>query len=153
MKLRARTNFFSLNRILLNRGVRETMPDHFAWRLKVDGFMPLSIERIGTGPRDLPLLSVMHWYLQNGDLMRDPDVELEAKWSGSDTKWVFYPTYYRQDNLGIYDELVWRNEDQLKCRPTRIHSVCSFCETWSSNLKQQGFVELSQLPDFLTRTQ
>jgi len=63
-------------------------------KLEVQGFMPLSIEFIGAGPRNLPLVSVMHFYTQHGDLMRDPDMEFEVDGQGE-----WHPISYRQDSL------------------------------------------------------
>jgi len=51
------------------------------------GMMALSIERIG--PR---MYSLAHYYKQNGDLMRDPDVELFRDEHG---RW--FPVTFRQD--------------------------------------------------------
>jgi hypothetical protein len=48
-------------------------------KIEVAGFMPLSIEFIGTGPRDLPLLSVMHFYEQQGNF-RTPDLSKSLDW-------------------------------------------------------------------------
>ena len=42
--------------------------------LKLGGYMPLHIEYIGEGPDNLPAVAVSHTYLQNGDLMRDPEI-------------------------------------------------------------------------------
>src|SRR4051812_3886346 len=46
-------------------------------RLQVPGFMPLVVEAAGTGPRGGTLVSVAHYYEQNGDLMADPEVLFE----------------------------------------------------------------------------
>jgi hypothetical protein len=45
---------------------------------KVEGFLPLNIEYVGKGPRAGMLLSVMHHYLQHGDVMKDPDLVVEV---------------------------------------------------------------------------
>jgi hypothetical protein len=154
-----RAHLPSINRILLNQGIRERISEHFHIKLETEGFMPLSIEWIGTGPRDFPLISVMHFYTQNGDLMRDPDIEFEARWIEIKNRWWFYPTHFRQDGLpnrlGGDQRLVWKNPDtnKLVCAPRRLHGVKSFCHQWSINLKEQGFVEASEtvaLPAFLT---
>src|SRR5690349_5579060 len=47
-------------------------------RLECKGFMPLVVEAIGPGPRGLPMVSVAHYYEQNGDLMKDPDMVFEV---------------------------------------------------------------------------
>jgi hypothetical protein len=66
--------------------------------LRVEGFMPLSLEIIGPGPRGGLLLSIMHSFEQNGDLMRDPDLVMEVV---PQMGW-WQPVSYRQDSLAIY---------------------------------------------------
>ena len=109
--------------------------------LMVEGFMPLSIERIGTGPRGGILLSVMHWYEQNGDLMRDPDVEIEIL---PDTgEWL--PLSYRQDSAGLFQQ-VQRDIDGELMRATErfVKDIQDFLVLWDSNIGEQGFIEAAQ---------
>ena len=65
-------------------------------RLKVEGFMPLVIEHVGIGPRGQPLVSVAHYYEQNGDLMADPDIALEV----ADGVWS--PVEFQQASRGFH---------------------------------------------------
>ena len=58
-----------------------------------------STSAVGPGPRGLPTVSVAHYYTQNGDLMRDPEMVFEVGPDGA-----FHPVSYQQDNLGIYQE-------------------------------------------------
>lgn len=48
-----------------------------AVRIRVDGYMPLSIEAIGTSADGNRLISICHYGEQNGDLMRDPEMIFE----------------------------------------------------------------------------
>ena len=143
----------SINRILQNREVRETIPD-FAWKICVPCFMPLSIQWIGDGPRNHPMISVMHTYEQQGDLMRDPDVEMECIWDESKAKWRFLPVSYRLDGLGYHHIYVKQSEDQkgFLIAKRKVQDLCGFCYNWSANINQQGFVEASLLPNWLTST-
>ena len=52
-------------------------------RLECKGFMPLVVEAIGPGPRGLPMVSVAHYYTQNGDPMRDPEMVFEVDAAGT----------------------------------------------------------------------
>src|SRR5205823_5547511 len=74
-------------------------------RLEAPGFMPLVIEAVGTGPRGLPLVSVAHYYEQQGDLMRDPELTCEVGPDGT-----FHPVSFTQDNVGAYHEAVFVDE-------------------------------------------
>lgn len=48
-----------------------------AVRLTVEGYMPLSVERIGRSGDGRPLVAISHTAVQNGDLMRDPELVFE----------------------------------------------------------------------------
>ena len=110
-------------------------------KLESEGFMPLSIEFIGAGPRGLPLVSVMHFYEQNGDLMRDPDMEFEIDGQG---KW--HPVSYRQDSIGLMQEAVFVDDKtgKVMARPKLVRDLERFSATWSKNLDEQGFLEAAR---------
>ena len=42
------------------------------------GLMRLCIELVGTGPNGRPLVSVAHYYEQQGDLIADPEMTFEV---------------------------------------------------------------------------
>lgn len=109
--------------------------------LRVDGFMPLSIERIGTGPRGGMLISVMHWYEQNGDLMRDPDVEIEIL---PDTgEWL--PLSYRQDSAGLFQEVqIDIDGDLMRASERFVKDIQRFLKLWDRNIGEQGFIEAAR---------
>jgi len=75
-------------------------------RLENPGYMPLVIEYVGTGPRGLPLISVAHYYTQNGDAMRDPEItfEINLLTLRDATIAKFLPVTYQQDAVGLYQE-------------------------------------------------
>jgi hypothetical protein len=109
-------------------------------RLEAPGFMPLVIERIGLGPRGLPLVSVTHYYPQHGDLMKDPDMEFEVDEVGQ-----FHPVSFTQDNLGLYQEAVFVDEaGQVMVKPQLVKDLTSFSRQWDENLKDQGFVDAAR---------
>jgi len=110
-------------------------------KLEVEGFMPLSVEYIGTGPRGLPLVSVMHYYTQHGDVMRDPDMEFEIDRQGE-----WHPISYRQDSLGMMQEAVFVDCDtgKVMIRPKLVRDLKTFMRTWSRNLAEQGFLDAAR---------
>lgn len=110
-------------------------------------YMPLSIERIGTGPRGFPAVSVCHYGEQNGDLMRDPEMCFEVIPAGpnavADT-WA--PYYFRNDYAGIEQEVYSTNDaGQLCVRPKLLSELIAFARTWDSNLRQQEFIQAARL--------
>ncbi|MHB8864403.1 MAG: DUF6908 domain-containing protein [Pirellulaceae bacterium] len=111
-------------------------------KLEVRGFMPLAIEFIGTGPRGLPMVSVMHYYEQHGDICRDPDMEFEISQDG---RW--YPVSYRQDSIGMMMQeavFVDANTGEVKIRPRLVRELKRFASQWSRNLDEQGFLEAAR---------
>ena len=110
-------------------------------RIENRGYMPLVIEFVGEGPRGLPLISVAHTYIQNGDVMYDPEMTFEVNpvMLHKPDGWV--PITYRQDNLGLNQTAVWRNEQgQVMVRPRLVRELRSFARTWNKNLREQGFI-------------
>lgn len=117
-------------------------------RLENEPYMRLVIEYVGIGPRGLPLISVAHYYEQNGDAMRDPEVVFEVNpadsgplsWRNGD--WA--PVMFQQDNMGIYQEAVSVGDDgQLQIRPRMVSDLKSFARTWDKNIEEQGFREIA----------
>jgi hypothetical protein len=108
--------------------------------LRVPSFMPLSVEIIGRGPRGGVLLSVMHWFEQNGDLMRDPDVEIEIMPDSGE--WL--PVSYRQDSLGIFQEAVAVVDGEVRVNAKLVRDLRSFLVSWDRNVGDQGFVEAAK---------
>ena len=94
-------------------------------------FMPVSVEIIGRSGLG-PLVSVAHYYEQNGDLMRDPDVVFLI---GADQH--VYPVSFRQDNLGIYLEAAYVEDGVWKVRVKMQADLCSFCTQWMRNIDDQ----------------
>jgi hypothetical protein len=111
-------------------------------RLEAPGFLPLVIEAIGTGPRGLPAVSVAHYYEQNSDLMRDPEMVFEVGPGGA-----ILPVSYQQDGLpfAAYREAVFVAEDsRVMVRPRLVKELESFAREWDRNLKAQGFVDAAR---------
>ncbi|MBW2598600.1 MAG: hypothetical protein JRC60_00505 [Deltaproteobacteria bacterium] len=78
--------------------------------------------------------SVAHYYKQNGDMMRDPDIEFLKGRDGN-----YYPLSYRQDGLGIFHEVaVYDSAGQLKgYRPRMQKDIAIFAGTWMKNIREQ----------------
>jgi hypothetical protein len=109
-------------------------------RLEAEGFMPLVIEAIGPGPRGLPAVSVAHYYTQNGDAMRDPEMVFEV---GADGEYL--PVSFQQDNLSMYQEAVSQDKaGKVLVRPQLVADLDSFARVWDRNIKDQGFIEAAR---------
>jgi hypothetical protein len=120
-------------------------------RLQAPGFMRLVIEYIGTGPRDLPAISVAHYGEQNGDAMRDPEIVFEVDWTPQ-SGWgpqEWGPISFRNDYLGICQEgeagAVFVGDDgKVKIRPRLVQDLKAFARQWDRNIQDQGFVDAAR---------
>lgn len=93
------------------------------------GVMALSIERLG--PR---MYSLAHYYKQNGDMMRDPDVELFRDAQG---RW--FPVTFRQDGgMPVYTVALEMDASGIVgVYRRRYASQRDFMRLWLRNLRAQ----------------
>jgi hypothetical protein len=94
-------------------------------------FMAVCVEIVGQTDRGL-LISVAHYYAQNGDMMRDPDVVFLVDEHA-------YPISYRQDGLGVNREAACIEDGVWKVYPKMQADICRFCNQWMRNIKAQQF--------------
>lgn len=107
-------------------------------KIKNPGYLPLSIENIASGPRDMPAISICHYGEQNGDLMRDPEMCFEMEIEDGQVK-EFHAYYYRNDYAAFEQNAI--DEDTKAIDASMIRNQREFAETWSRNLFEQGFFE------------
>lgn len=123
-------------------------------KITIPEFMPLSIERlqeniitpVGIGT----LYSLCHYYEQNGDLMRDPEMCFIIVDNRKDPKDYLavgiYPQLYQLDSLGIYEESIRiENGTVTNCITPWHKGHCSFANQWMKNITQQGFLQASTI--------
>lgn len=109
-------------------------------KLENGSWQPLVIEAIGAGPRGLPSVSVAHYYEQNGDLMRDPDMTFEIDAAGN-----WHPLTFRNDGVGLNQEAVFLNDaGQVMMRPRLVRELKAFARMWNRNIKDQGFIDAAK---------
>lgn len=91
-------------------------------------YMQVVVERL-----DSMTYSVAHYYTQNGDAMRDPEMVFVRAAGG------WYATYFRQDNMGIeqtsaeYDH----KSGGFLCRDRWQRQHATFANTWMRNIRSQ----------------
>jgi len=103
---------------------------HFHLRLDMPHFDRLVIERHND------MISVAHYFEQNGDLVADPDVELHYP------TWV--PTAITQAFFGYRSKFIEREGKTYV--DTRFHKqVSEFLTMWARNIKAQGWAERGQI--------
>ncbi len=110
-----------------------------AVRITVPGYMPLSVEEIGSSGDGYRLVSLCHYGEQNGDLMRDPDVLF--LFHNLPDGMAAEPVAFRNDYLGIVQEVYRYDETGGRThRPahaeTELNGVCRalVCQSEGSGL-------------------
>ena len=99
-------------------------------------FMTVHIEYVSSCNLGV-IFSIAHYYEQNGDMMRDPDMEFILGGDGE-----YYPISFWQDAPTIRDEpLTWKNGEMVSYNEKRQAALVTFANTWMRNIKeQQGLV-------------
>jgi hypothetical protein len=99
-----------------------------------DSFMPLHVEMIGEAHGG-KLYSVAHYGLQNGDMMRDPDMVFLVWEDGA------RPLSYRNDYVGVYRETTAYHEDgSIRGYYLReLRDEIAFAHQWFRNIREQQF--------------
>ena len=108
--------------------------ESFHVRFDKTGYQRLVIERHGK------MISVAHYFEQNGDLVADPDVELHYP------SWV--PTAITQSYFGYRHKFIER-DGKTFVDPRFNREVSSFLGLWARNIKMQGWAEKGQVHDDL----
>ena len=118
----------TIEHLLKSHNLLESFQTQETFHVRFDkpGYQRLVIERQGD------MLSVAHYFEQNGDLIADPDVELHYP------SWV--PTAITQAFFGYRTKFVER--DGKTYVDTRFHKqVSEFLTMWARNIKAQGWAE------------
>ena len=101
-----------------------------------EGFMPLTIEHLYDNR-----FSMMHYYMQNGEMMRDPDMEFVIDYDAETVNAV----YFRQDPLLEQEVLPGQENGRLQ------RDLNSFLSQWTKNIKGQEY--LPEMARFTVRVQ
>jgi hypothetical protein len=121
-----------------------------AVRITVPGYMPLSVEEIGSSGDGYRLVSLCHYGEQNGDLMRDPDIVF--LFHNLPDGAVAEPVSFRNDYLGIVQDVYRYDEAGRRTHvlPTLKQDLTEFAESWFANLKDQGFFASTAVREILS---
>jgi len=105
-------------------------------------YMPVHVEVIGKveGLSGLGrLISVAHYFEQNGDMMKDPEmVFIESEDLHGNT--TYYPMSYELSSMGIYWVSITIEDGKLKSyRPAMQRDSAVFANQWMQNIEMQQF--------------
>jgi len=119
-------------------------------RLKKASYLPLSIELLYGGITtpwgEGKLYSLMHSFVQHGDLMRDPDMTFIVVDNRDQRHQLLefvgiYPQSYQLDSLDIFQESIFIEGMKLtKFHVAQNREHCAFANIWLTNIEQQGFL-------------
>ena len=101
-------------------------------RLEQPGYMPLVIEKIGKH-----LVSVAHYYTQEGDLMADPEIVYFTCYQ----EWV--PIQITQAPWGCWDVAVLSSEgtEVKSFNPQKQADLAAFSDEWAENIFAQNWLD------------
>jgi hypothetical protein len=114
--------------------LRELLGTEEYRRLEVEGFMPLSVEKL-TG---LPLVSLCQYGEKNGDPMRNPEVCFRLRGRAAQ------PVLYRNDYSGTRYLTAFNCFKGLPVEPHLQGDLDRFVSRWMEKLQEQGFFKRAQ---------
>ena len=121
-----------------------------AVRITVGGYLPLSVEEIGTSRDGHRLVSLCQYGEQNGDLMRDCDLVFMV--ADLPDGAVAEPVSYRNDYLGIVQEVYRHDETGKRTHvvPSLKQDLKEFAQAWFAVLREQGFFASTAVREILS---
>ena len=124
---------------VLTEGIQK-VGDHRRFDNGGNGIMAVVVEAVGTTPQGGLIVSVAHYYEQNGDLMADPEITfiVGIDHEGHPIGCVF-PVSYKQDGWGIDRQYVRWEDGKVFWNLAAQNDLAGFCTTWMRNIKEQQF--------------
>ncbi len=135
-----RTIYQRLQKIgIIDPSGKPAFKDHV--KIENTPYMPLSVDFLRQNPDGSYVISIAHNFVQNGDLMADPDMEIKI-----------YPEplggaealTYQMDSMGIYQQVY---PEPGKYIPRLRKDLNSFLSKWTNNLIHQGFTFSKGMPE------
>ena len=105
------------------------------FRVENGSYMPLSVDYLGKLKYGHHAYSIAHNFIQNGDVMADPDMEFV------DIEGTWIPATFQQDSLGFFQQALVYDNGKLHSSDKIIHKLSKFAIEWSNILINQGYIE------------
>lgn len=102
-------------------------------KMKSGAFMDLNLDFLISTDKGI-VINMAHNFVQNGDVMADPDMEIRIVRGAQ----MVEALSYRQDAMGINDH-IYTDETETQFSPRLKKELNSFLNTWLKNLISQGF--------------
>ncbi|MDZ4726186.1 MAG: hypothetical protein SH817_08510 [Leptospira sp.] len=127
----------AIKEIIETNGGMGYLKNHPSIKIQNSVYMDLIIEYIGDDERGNPLISVAHYYVQNGDLMSDPEIVFSV-----DIDWNFTPISITQSAFGRYHEVYFVRDGKYYKNLVLYKELVGFSKIWNKNIVEQGFVKV-----------
>jgi len=108
-------------------------------------FMAVHVECIGQTDADNLMISVAHYFKQNGDMCKDPDmVFLKGTPVMDGEPSYYYPMTFQQDLPPVYQEAMRVEGQRILVAPRLQRDLVSFANGWMKNIKGQQGLKVSR---------
>jgi hypothetical protein len=114
----------------------------FSLRIENKPWMALHIEELTAvrGPNGRPVISVAHYFEQNGDMCKDPQMTFEVYIANDGQKTHYYtPLTFEQSLPPLYQQVF--GDDFKTYKPQLLRELKSFAHMWQVNIGHQGFLK------------
>jgi len=113
--------------------------EHKHYRLKAPGYMDLIVEIWKEG--NDTMMSVCHYYEQNGDLMKDPEIMYKLiEYENDDKNLVWEDAQWiQQDPVGVFRQVYVKKDGKTFVNRKPKEELRDFSKMWANNIKNQGF--------------
>ena len=103
--------------------------------------MDLNIDILSRGEKKIRI-ALAHNYIQNGDVMADPDMEIFIY---PEVKKAEALTFQQDGCPALYQEVYFEKDGKMYMRPKLKKDLNSFLFQWLKNLEAQGFYQRGEL--------
>lgn len=105
-------------------------------KLESAGYMDLSLDNLQYSDHDgLPVYSMAHYGVQNGDAMADPDMTFAVDFE----KKRIIPRSFQNDYMHVYHEVFVERDGKTLYSPSLLNDLDDFLWQWLKNIEEQGF--------------
>lgn len=102
------------------------------------GLMPLFVDYLENYEGNIIRIAIAHNYIQNGDVMADPDMELRINFKNKTCEALSF----HQDNINIYHRVY--SDDGLSFSKSLKYQLNSFLSDWLTNLSEQNYTMVTE---------
>ncbi len=115
-------------------GLKELVANYNYLKFETLGFMALSVDVVFRRKGIIYNIAMAHNYILNGDVVPDPDMEIEINFEHKTAEAISYQDINRYDSVYDFDD----EGNKIREYPKLKASLNDFFELWTKNLIAQG---------------